>query len=169
MIQTFLRTADADIFFDEVVVRRNVLVAERPIFPETVVRCGFEIEVAEAERDTAPNIGAAASHANATHPEKRLVFRRGVRLFEIVCEPVRGVLVADIEDGLDGTGLANELRSHIAVLQRKRGLMFGKILVRLWATRFEKRYLQASFREPLACPAAGGAGANNDDIEFFTR
>jgi len=42
---------------------------------------------------------------------------------------------------MDGTGLANELRSHIAVLQRKCGLMFGEILVRLWATGFEKRYL----------------------------
>jgi len=47
--------------------------------------------------------------------------------------------------------------------------MFGEILVRLWASRFEKRYLQPSFRKPLARPAAGGAGANNDDIEFFTR
>jgi len=47
MIQTFLRTADADIFFDDVVVRRDVLLTQRPIFPEAVVRRGFEIQVAE--------------------------------------------------------------------------------------------------------------------------
>ena len=47
MFQTFLRAADAHIFFDEVVIRLDVLVSKRPIFAKAVVRSGFEIEFAE--------------------------------------------------------------------------------------------------------------------------
>ena len=133
------------------------------------MRRGFEIEIAEAEGDAAPNIRAAARHPNATHPEERLIFWRRVWLFEIVCEPIRRVFIAHVEDGLHRTRLANRFGGHVAVFQGKRGLMFREIFVRLRAARFEERDFEAGFGKALACPAAGSARANDDDIELFTR
>ncbi len=167
--ETFFRAADADIFLDEVVIGRDVFVTERPIFVEAVVRGGFEIEIAEAKGDAAPDIGAAARHADATHPEKRVVFRRGVGLFEIVREPIGGVLVAYAEDGLDRAGLANRFESHVAILQGEGGLVLRKIGVGLRAASFEESNFKTSFREAFASPTAGSAGADDDDVILFGR
>jgi len=166
MIQTFFRTADADVFFDKIVIRFNILVAERPVFAETVVRSGFEVKFAEAERDAAPDVGAATRHAHATHPVIRLIFWRGVGLLEIVGEPVGGVFVANVENGLDGACFADKFRRHVPVFERKGRLVFGEVSVGLRAARLEKSDFEARLREALAGPASGCAGADHDDVKL---
>src|SRR5215470_5133923 len=168
MLDSFFRTADADIFFDEVVVGRDIFVAEWPVFAEAIVRSGFEIKIAEAEGDAAPNVGPATGHSNAAHPEKGLIFRRGVRLFEIVCKPIGSVFVADTENGLHRSRFANCFQGHVAIFQFKGRFVFGEIFVGLRTTGFEKGYFQASFSQALASPSAGCAGADDNDVKFFT-
>jgi hypothetical protein len=101
MFEAFGHAGDADIFFYDVVVRSDVAVGDGPVFAVAVVRSGFKVLVAEAEADAAPNVGAAAGHAEAAHPVERFVGGGGVGLVVIVDEPVLRVLVADVELGLD--------------------------------------------------------------------
>ena len=108
ILEAFGAAGDADVFFDEVVVGLDVFVAERPVFAVAVVGGGLEIPIAEAQADAAPDVGAAAGHAHAAHPVEGLAGGSGVRLFEIVGEPVVGVFVADFEFGLDGARLADD-------------------------------------------------------------
>ncbi len=169
MFEALFGAADADVLFDEVVIGLDVFVRERPIFAEAVAGSGFEIEVTVTKRNAAPDVGAAAGHSNAPHPEKRVAFGRGVRLFEIVGEPVSGVFVADVKDRLDRPRLSNEIRRHVAIFQIEFGFVFGKVGVGLRAAGFEQSDFEAGFREALARPAAGSAGANDDDIELFIR
>jgi hypothetical protein len=95
---------------------------------------------------------------------ERLVGRRGVRLFEIVDEPIVIVFAAR-KLGLDGARLVEELRSFVAILELELGLVLGEILVGLRTAGFEERDLQTRFREAFAGPAAGGARADNYDVK----
>lgn len=167
VFETFFRTADANVFFDEVVIGRDVFVTERPIFIEAVVGSGFEIEIAEAKRDTSPNIGATAGHADAAHPKKWMILWRGIGLFEIVRKPIGSVLVANTKNGLDGAGLANCFQCHVAILQSEGGLVLREIGVGLRTACFEEGNFEASFGETFASPTAGSAGADDDDVIFF--
>ena len=164
MFEALGRASDADVFLDEIVVGLDVFVAERPVFAVTIERGGFEIPIAEAQADAAPDVGAAARHAKATHPVKGLVGRSCVWLFQIVDEPVERILVANAEFDLDGAGFSDDFRRSVAVLELERGLVFGEILVGLQAAGFQQRDLQAGFREALAGPASGSTGADDDDI-----
>src|SRR5262249_25135123 len=98
-----------------------------------------------------------------------LVFWRRVRFFEIIRKPIRCVFVADVELRLNGTLLANEFTRHVAIFEGEGRLVLRKIGVGLRAARFEERDPEASFRKTLAGPAAGSSGADDDDVEFFTR
>ena len=164
MFEPFHAAGDADVFFDEIVVGLNVLVTERPVFAVAVERSSFKVPVAEAQADAAPDIGAATGNAQAAHPIERLFLGRGVGLLEIVDEPVKGVFVADVELGLDGASLADDFRSHVAVLEFERGLVLGKILVGLGAAGFEECNFQPRFGEAFAGPAAGSAGTYDDHV-----
>ncbi len=164
MLEAFGTARDANVFFDEIVVGLDIFVAERPVFAVTVVRGGFEIPIAEAQAYAAPNIGAAAGHPQATHPVEGLVGGSGVRLFEVVDEPVVVVFAADLKFGLDGTRLADDFFGEVAVFEFERWLVFGEILVGLWTASFEQRDLQAGFSKALAGPASGSAGTDHEDI-----
>jgi hypothetical protein len=164
MLEAFRAAGDADIFFDEIVVGLDVLVAERPVFAVTVVGGGLKIPIAEAQADAAPDVGAAAGHAHAAHPVEGLARGSGVRLFEVVGEPVVGVFVANFKFGLDGAGFADDFFRAIAVLEFERGFVLGEIIVGLRAAGFKEGDFQAGFREALAGPASGCAGADDDDV-----
>src|SRR5947207_3140100 len=70
---------DADELIDLVVIRLQVLIADRPVVAETVERLAHEIVRPEPQRDAAPVIGSPAEHARAKPVE--LVARSiGVRL-----------------------------------------------------------------------------------------
>ena len=75
----FLRTVDADIRLNLVVVRRDVFVAERPVVAHAVYRANFEIHVSEAQSDSSPVVGAPANDARA-EPAKFRTRSRGVGL-----------------------------------------------------------------------------------------
>lgn len=95
-----------------------------------------------------------------------MIFWRRVGLFEIVSEPVRGVFVTDVEDGLDRTSFAQEFDCFISVFEREGGLVFSEICVGLRAARFEECDFEASFGEALASPSAGGTGADDDCVKL---
>src|SRR5271154_3261371 len=82
-------------FFDVVVPRRDVLIANRPIYGDTVAQVGFEIQIAPAITLAAPDDGFAANLA-AANPCERLSGIGGERIFEIVDEELAGILVAGI-------------------------------------------------------------------------
>ena len=69
--QSFLRSEHADQAIDLVVVGRHVVVGNRPVVAESVVAFRLEIVGAEAKRDAAPVIRAAAEHSRAPPVELR--------------------------------------------------------------------------------------------------
>ena len=87
--QSFIRSEEADVSVDAVVVRLEVVVGDRPVVAETVEALALEIVRPEAKRDAAPVIGAAAEHARA-EPVESIAGRRCVRLtFERPSAPAR--------------------------------------------------------------------------------
>src|SRR5260370_32785649 len=165
MLETFGAAGYADVFLDEVVVGLDVFVTERLVFTVAVKGSCLEIPIAEAQADAAPDVGAAASDAQAAHPVEWLFGGRCVRLIEVVDKPVVRIFVANPEFDLDGARLTDDFRRAVTVLEFELRLVLGKILVGLRAAGFEESDLQARFREALAGPAAGSAGSDNDDIK----
>src|SRR5205823_1737310 len=117
MLEAFGGAGDADVFFDEIVVRLDVLVSERPILAVAVKGSRLEIPIAKSQAYTAPDVGTAAGHSNAPHPVKGLVGRRRVGFFEIVGKPFVGIFVANAEFDLNRPRLANDFRGAVPVLQ----------------------------------------------------
>jgi hypothetical protein len=113
MLDGLLAARNANVFFNQQVIRLAVFVTKRPIFSVAIVGSGSEIPIAEAQADAAPYVGAAAGDAQAAHPEKKLVGRGGIRFLEIVDEPISVVFAAS-ESGLDGTGFPQKFLSPIA-------------------------------------------------------
>ena len=68
--QALDRSEDADEPIDAVVVRLQVVVADRPVVAEAVEAAAPEVVGAEAQRDAAPVVGAAAEHARAEPVER---------------------------------------------------------------------------------------------------
>jgi len=56
MLEAFGAAGDADVFLNEVVVRLDVLVTERPVFTVAVEGSCFEIPIAETEADAAQTL-----------------------------------------------------------------------------------------------------------------
>jgi len=169
VLEAFGHAGDADVFFDDVVVGGDVCVADGPVFAVAVVRGGFEILIAEAEADAAPDVGAAAGDAEAAHPVEGLVGGRGVRFVVIVDEPVLRVFVADVEFALDRVILFDDGIRHVAIFQFEGGFVLGEIFVGLRATGFDDGDVEAGFGEALCGPAAGGAGADYEDVKICWR
>src|SRR5260370_17120752 len=114
----------------------------------------LEIPIAEAQAHATPNVGAATGHAQAAHPVKRFVCRRGVWFFEIVDEPVVGIFVANSEFDLDGPRLADEFRGLVPIFELKFWLLLREILIGLRTAAFQERTFAAPFRHPFASPPA---------------
>jgi hypothetical protein len=145
MLEAFGHTGDADIFLDDVVIGCDVGVGDGPVFAVAVLRGGFEIPVAEAEADAAPNVGATAGNAETTHPVVWFVCGSRVGLVMIVDEPVLRVFVADVELRLDRVVLFDDRVGHAAVFQLEGGFVFGEIFVGLRATRFDDGDVESGF------------------------
>ena len=108
---------DADVVLDELVVRHEVLVGDRPVLAVAVERLAVQILIAEPVRLPAPDIRAPADDARAALPAERLVVRRGVGLFEIVDEPLVVPLAAGIAVALPRARAADPLARPIAIRQ----------------------------------------------------
>src|SRR5687768_2909929 len=77
--QPFIRSEQADVAVDAVVVRLEVVVADRPVVAKPVETPAAKIVGAKAQRNAAPVIGAAAEHPRA-EPIEPFTRRRGVWL-----------------------------------------------------------------------------------------
>src|SRR5215472_9292202 len=117
MLDRFFHAGDANVSLHEIVIGLNVFVRERPVLAVAIARSSLKVPIAKAQAYAAPDVGAAARDAQTAHPKERLISGCGVRLFEVVDEPIVVVLAANFEDGLDGARIANDFRSHVAVLK----------------------------------------------------
>jgi hypothetical protein len=70
VLEAFVGAIDADEHLDLIVIRGDVVIADRPVKAETVTGVRLEVIGTVTERDTAPVIGATAEHAGAP-PSKR--------------------------------------------------------------------------------------------------
>src|SRR2546427_619811 len=77
LVHAFRYAGNADVLFDDVVVRGQVLIAERPVFSESVVGGGLEVEVAHAVALPSPDVCPAAGNAQPPLPAKRHVGKTG--------------------------------------------------------------------------------------------
>src|SRR5258708_33754455 len=117
MLETFRGAGDGDVFFDKVVVGLDVFVTERPVFTVAVKGSCLEIPIAEAQADAAPDVGAAASDAQAAHPVEWLFGGRSVRPIEGVDKPVVRIFVANPEFDLDGGRRTDDFKPAGTVLE----------------------------------------------------
>ena len=154
-----------DVVLDELVVRHEILVGDRPVLAVAVERLAVQILVAEPVRLAAPDIRAPADDTRAALPTERLVVRGGVRFFEIVDEPLVVPLAARIAVTLTRARAAHPLARLIAIRQVVRRHVLGEVGVALRLSRFEERDLDAGLGQALRRPSAGGPGAHYDHIE----
>ena len=117
----------------------------------------------------APDVGASTDHAHAALPAERLVVGGGVRLLDVVREPVVVPLAARVAVALLRPRLANQFARLVAVFQLERRNVLGEVVVALRLSRFEQRDLDAGFGEPLGGPSTRGARADHDHIELDVR
>jgi hypothetical protein len=78
ILEAFVGTVNTDEHLDLIVIRSDVIVAERPVKAETVTGVGLEVVGAVAERDATPVISASAEHAGT--PPVEALLRVGRRL-----------------------------------------------------------------------------------------
>src|SRR5260370_2749533 len=91
----FFRSENADVRLHLVVIRCEIFVSDGPVVPESIARCGLEIDGSKAECDAAPMIGAAADDARPK-PLETGAGSGSVRLaLDIPC-PVRIQKLAEI-------------------------------------------------------------------------
>src|SRR5215468_2932663 len=129
------------------------------------MRSGFKVQVTKAQADAAPDVGTAAGDAEAAHPQERLVVGSGVRLFQIVYEPI-GIVFRTSKKRLNRTSLLQEVLGVVAIFQLELRFVFGEVSIGLRLACFEERDFEAGFRQALAGPTARGARTDNDYVVF---
>ena len=158
VFETVVGAVNADEHLDLVVVGRDIVVADRPVEPETVARVGFEIVGPVTQGDAAPVVGAAAEHPRAPPPELagRIARRAGVRL--------AGHLPTAVDRGVVETKrlvrCARAPERRLGGRLKHRGL-FDRIVI---SPGLEHEHLHALHRERVSGLAAGGAGTDDDHI-----
>src|SRR3989441_1756188 len=166
-IDAFGHPGDTDVLFHEVVIRRQVFRAERPVFAVAVEGRGLEVEVAEAVALPTPDHRAPAGHAQPAYPGKRHVPRSRVGLLEVVGKPPVVELVA--EKPLDGPGLLDDLRRAVAVPELKWRLVLAEFAFEDRTAGVHERDLQPRLGEPLARPPARRPRPDHDDVKLLLR
>ncbi len=91
VFETVAVAADADFAFDRVIVRRDVLVVDRPVFSGAVVSPALEVALAESQGDSVPQHRLAADAAAALRIEPCLARPHGrdLTIGEVEGERVR--------------------------------------------------------------------------------
>ena len=115
----FRLAGDADVVLDQLVVGDQILVAERPVLAVPVKGLALQILLAEPIALPAPDVGAAADHAGAALPAEWLVVGIGVRLLEVVGEPLVVPLAARVAVALLRTRPAHQVAGLVAVLRAR--------------------------------------------------
>ena len=165
LVDAFGQPGDPDVVLDEVVVGRDVVVAEGPVVAEAVVGGGLEVDVGEAVALSAPHVRPPAHHLHAALPGERLAARGRVGLFDVVAEPVVVPLRARVAILLDRACAADDLGRAVAVCEVRRGLVLLVVGVGEGPPGVEQTHVHAGLGEALRRPAAGGARAHHDDVE----
>src|SRR5258707_1346546 len=76
---SFLASVKADETIDAIEVRRDVIVADRPIVADSIETFSLEIVGPETKRDATPVVRSSAEHSRAP-PEEPRALRNGIRL-----------------------------------------------------------------------------------------
>ncbi len=147
-------SADAHIPLDQVVVRHQIVVPERPVGAGAVERVTLQILLAESITLPAPDVGAATHHPRAALPTERPVGRRCIRLVVIVHKPVRVVLGARIAVGLLRARFAQQFTRQVGIRQlvRPRVLVGFAGVVR--TAGFHQRHVDTGFGQAFGGPPA---------------
>jgi hypothetical protein len=141
--QAFGHALDADVLLDQVVIRLDVLVADRPVHAVAIVRGRLEFQIADPQRLAAPDVGAPADQARAD-PEELRVGLVHVRLVDVVDEPARVPLADGIGNRLNRT-LPRERPLRLrAILQLERLDVLAVVGVGELAPGLEHRDAQAA-------------------------
>ena len=161
---SFSCTADAHIFFNDVVERSEILIRDGPTLTIPIMTCGLEVEVAQSIALPPPAQGSPAQDAESL-PAERFVSRHAVRILKIVDEPVVVVFGARIALGLHWPCLAPcACLGEVPILELKCGLVLGEFPGRYIAPGFQQGDIQTSLRKPLRSPAPGGPGTHHDCV-----
>ena len=159
----FLGAVDADVGFHPVVIRRDVLIAERPVVAHAVHRAHFEIHRSKAQSNPSPVIGASPNDARAK-PSEFGSRSRGIRLAVNFPETVRRQkFVVQLMPVLASD-------AHSAMRQVVGPQVLFVILFRIQRrTSFQHDDAQPAFRQHLRCSAATGTGSNDADVVLLGR
>ncbi len=150
---------DADELLGLVVVRREILVADRPVEPESVTGLRLEVVVGEAQRDAAVVIGASAEDARA-EPREVAARRDGVRLARELRAAIGGAVG---EAGWPaGVGLA--LRPGAAMWHVVRPHVLLEVADVEHRARLHEQHGYAEIGEDFGNGTAAGSRANDDDV-----
>ena len=158
ILQPFVRAEHADQHLHLVIVRRDIVIADRPVKAGAKSRARLEVVGPIAQRDAAPVIGAPAHHA--LPPPLELIRRFRVRI---------GVRLArDFPAAVDRAIVEAVLlvrRGHAPQRSLARQLKHGHLGGRIKRTaRFEHEHLHAFHGQRVGRLAAARAGADDDDV-----
>ncbi len=159
----FFGAENSDVRLDFVVVRRNVIVGERPVVALSVVGASLEIHRSHAQSDASPVVGASADDARA-EPLKPGAGSGDVRLAldlpgavgseEFVFEAFAGA-AADT-----GAAMRQVVRPHVFLV-----IALGNH----GRPGLEQRDAQSALGKHFRGGASGGAGADDANVESFGR
>src|SRR5688572_4631646 len=154
--ESLVASEDPDQLVDPIVVGGHVVVGDRPVVTEAVLRLALEIIWAEAQRDAAPMVGTAAEHSRPPPPKLR-AGTDGVGLSLDLPATVARVELAERTEFGGGSPARRRVRrhEHRRVL---RGVPF--------AARFEHDHARARVGERMGSHTATRARADDADVVY---
>src|SRR5215831_5584648 len=166
LLEAFVGAADADEGFDQIVVRREVLVADGPVLAITITAGGFELVIAVTIGFATPAKGSATD-LPTTNPHERFVDGKRVRIFAIVDKELMAVLIASKAQPLNGLAFKESLSvAEAAELYLIRADVLGKVAGRYTGrSGLEHQDTHTLLGELLGYPATTGSGADNHRVK----
>src|SRR5262249_40560753 len=166
LLETFMGAADADEGFHQIVVGREVLVADGPVFAVAITAGRFELVVAVTIAFATPAKGSAADLAT-TNPHERFVDGKRVRIFAVVDKELMAVLIAGETQPLNGLAIEECLSvAEAAELYLIRADMLGKVAGRYTGrSGLQHQDTHTLLGELLSYPATTGSGADNHRVK----
>src|SRR5579872_158495 len=166
LLQSFARTAHADIAFHAVVIRFHFFVADGPIFAVAVAAGRFEFVVGIAIALARPAEGFASNLATA-NPHEWLVGRKCVGIFQVVDEELVAVVVAGVAQTLHRLVFEQALLiPEAAEFELIWPDVFGEVASRnSGRARLEHQDGEPALGNFFGNPAAAGPGADHQNVK----
>ena len=166
MLEAFVRAGDSREFFDAVIPRRDIGVANRPVDAVAVLLVGVEIHVAHPVGLSTP-VERAATQVIAANPGVRTIRGSGVRMLAVAHPPLFGRRVEGVALTLDRVVLGDFVLRHLSAVRhfpgRREIQVVGAVLDVTSALDDER--LQTPLAQFLGDPAAADPGTDNDGVE----